>query len=46
VAIVAIVAHVAASRGPRGPNIFLQEANVALKGDNVNLKEHDVFIYA
>jgi hypothetical protein len=42
----AVVARVAASEGPRGPNVFLQEANVALKGANVTLKEHDIFIYA
>jgi hypothetical protein len=42
---VVVVARVAASGGPRGPNVFLQEANLALKGANVTLKGHDVFIY-
>jgi hypothetical protein len=43
---VAVVACVAASRGPRGPNVLLQGANVSLKGVNVTIKGHDVFIYA
>ena len=41
-AVVCKVARVAGSRGPRKPNVLLQEANVALKGPNVTLKEHDV----
>jgi hypothetical protein len=40
------VARVAVSRGPRRPNVLLQEANVALKGPNVTLKGHDVTFYA
>jgi hypothetical protein len=42
---VAVVARVASLRGPRGPNILLQEANVALEGANVTLKGHNVFIF-
>jgi hypothetical protein len=45
-AVVAVMARVAASGGPRGPNFLLQELNVALEGANVTLKGHDVFIYA
>jgi hypothetical protein len=41
---VTVVARVAASRGPRRPNVLLQEANVALKRANVTLKGHDIFI--
>jgi hypothetical protein len=43
---VAVVARVAASGGPRGTNVLLQEANVALKRANVTLNGHDVLIYA
>ena len=42
--VVGVVGCVAVSRGPRRPNVFLQEANVALKGPNVTLKGHDVII--
>jgi hypothetical protein len=45
-AVVCQVAHVAASIGPRRPNVFLQEANISLKGANVTLKGHEIFIYA
>jgi hypothetical protein len=40
------VARVAASGGPRRPNVLLQEANVALERANVTLKGHDVLIFA
>jgi hypothetical protein len=40
------VACVAIFGGLRRPNGLLQEANVALKGPNVTLEGHDVFIYA
>jgi hypothetical protein len=39
------MACVACYKGPRRPNIFLQEANVSLEGDNVTVKGHDVFIF-
>jgi hypothetical protein len=42
----AIVARVACSGGPRRPNVFLQEANVALERTNITLKGHDVLILA
>jgi hypothetical protein len=37
-AVVAVVARVAAWRGPRRANVLLQEANVALKRANVTLE--------
>jgi hypothetical protein len=43
-AVVACLARVAASRGPRRPNVLLQEAHVALERANVTLKGHDVLI--
>jgi hypothetical protein len=42
---VVVMARVAASGGPRGPNVLLQEANIALIGANVTLKWHDIFIF-
>jgi hypothetical protein len=39
-----VVARVACSGGPRRPNAFLQEANVALERANVTLKGHVVLI--
>jgi hypothetical protein len=44
-AVVCQVAHVIWSRGPRRPNIFLLEANVALKRPNVTLKGHDITLF-
>ena len=43
-AIMACLAHVAASRGPRRANIFLQEATFSIERANVTLKGHDVLI--
>jgi hypothetical protein len=43
---VAYVARVAASGGPKGPNVLLQEVSVALERANVTLKGHHVFIFA
>jgi hypothetical protein len=44
--VVAHVAHVACSGGPRRPNVFLQEVNFALEGVNFTLKGHGVLIFA
>jgi hypothetical protein len=42
----AFVAHVAASGGPRGPNVLLQEDNIALERANVTLKGYEILIFA
>jgi hypothetical protein len=41
-----VVARVACSRGPRKPNVFLQEAIIALEGANITLEGHGVFIFS